>query len=109
MTTFEIIVAIVGMALITLLTRGLFVMLPRDVPLPAWFRQGLRYAPLGALAAIVVPELVMKDGALITTWLDARLFAATVGGAYFYFRRGMLGTIVVGLAVYLLLHLGLGW
>lgn len=109
MSTFEIIVTILGMALITLITRGLFVLLPRDVPLPSWFQQGLRYAPLGALAAIVVPELVMKDGALITTWQDARLFAAAAGGLYFYLRRGMLGTIVVGMVVFLLLRLGAGW
>jgi len=40
---------------------------------------------------------------------DARLYAAVVGAAYFYWRRGVLGTMLAGMAVYLPLHLGLGW
>ena len=55
----------------------------------------------------------MVQGALIHTVLDARLFAAAAGVAYFFWRKGagqvVLGTIVVGMAVYLPLHLGLGW
>jgi hypothetical protein len=44
---------------------------------------------------------------------DARLFAVAAGVAWFFWRKGggqaVLGTIVVGMAVYLPLHLGLGW
>jgi branched-subunit amino acid transport protein len=109
MTTIEIVIAVVGMALITLITRGFFLLPSREIPLPGWLREALRYAPLGALAALVVPEVVMRDGALIATWQDARLYAAAAGMAYFYWRRGILGTIVVGLAVMLPLRLGLGW
>jgi branched-subunit amino acid transport protein len=109
MTTIEIVIAVVGMALITLITRGFFLLPSREIPLPGWLRKALRYAPLGALAALVVPEVVMRDGALIATWQDARLYAAAAGMAYFYWRRGILGTIVVGLAVMLPLRLGLGW
>ncbi|PSJ20543.1 branched-chain amino acid transporter, partial [Halomonas sp. ND22Bw] len=29
--------------------------------------------------------------------------------AYYFWRRGVLGTMLVGMAVYLPLHLGLGW
>jgi hypothetical protein len=55
----------------------------------------------------------MTQGQLIGTWLDARLFAAIAGAAYFFLRRGqgqaVLGTIVSGMLVYLPLHIGLGW
>jgi branched-subunit amino acid transport protein len=105
----ETVLAIVGMALITLLTRGFFLLPEREAPLPHWLREALRYAPLGALAALVAPELLMRDGTLISTWQDARLYAAAAGVAYFYWRRGILGTIVAGLAVMLPLRLGLGW
>jgi branched-subunit amino acid transport protein len=108
-STTDTIVAILGMAVITLLTRGFFLLPDRDVPMPGWLREALRYAPLGALMALVVPEVLMRDGALITTWQDARLFAAAAGVAYFYWRRGILGTIVTGTAVMLGLRLGLGW
>lgn len=109
MSLFEGAIAILGLALITLLTRSFFLWPQRDLPLPGWLQQGLRYAPLAALAAVVVPEVVMTQGHLITTFKDARLYAAAAAAAYFFWRRGILGTIVTGTAVMLLLRLGVGW
>ena len=109
MTAVEGIVTIAGLALITLLTRGFFVLPQRDWPLPHWLQEGLRFAPIGALVAVITPELVMSGGALITTWADARLFGAAAATAWFCWRRDMLGTIVVGTAVMLTLRIVLGW
>lgn len=109
MGSWEGIVAIVGLTAITVITRGFFFISEREVPIPDWLRQGLRYAPLAALAAVVVPEVVMQQGRLITTWQDARLYAAVAASAWFWWRRGILGTIVAGMAVLLPLRLGLGW
>ena len=102
-------IAIVGLAVITLLTRSLFLIPEREMPLPAWLQQGLRYAPLAALVAVVAPEIVLTQGMLITTWMDARLPAAVVATAYFFWRRDILGTILSGTAVLLVLKLGFGW
>jgi branched-subunit amino acid transport protein len=109
MSGIEAFLTILGMAAITLLTRAFFMIPDREIPLPAWLKQGLRYAPLAALAAIVLPEIVMTQGQLIDTWKDARIFAALTGTAYFFWRRGILGTILSGTAVMLVLRLGLGW
>ena len=104
------VLAILGLALITVLTRGFFLIPEREVPMPDWARQGLRYAPLAALAAVVLPQIVMTPaGQLLHSWQDARLYAAAVGTAYFFWRRGILGTIVSGTAVMLALRIGLGW
>ena len=104
---------IVGLTLITVLTRTLFFLSSKPWHLPHWAQRGLQYAPIAALSAVIVPELVMSQGILIQTWRDARLFAVLVGAAYFMWRRGqgqaVLGTIVVGMLVYLPLHLKLGW
>ncbi len=104
---------IVALALITVLTRTLFFISSRPWHLPAWAQRGLQYAPIAALAAVIVPELMMAHGQLISSWQDARLFAAAAGAAWFFARRGqgqaVLGTIVAGMVVYLPLHLGLGW
>ncbi len=105
----EAVLAILGLGLITVLTRSFFFLSQREMPLPAWIRQGLRYAPLAALAAVVAPEVVMTHGELVHTWQDARLFAAAAGSAWFWWRRGILGTIVSGTVVLLVLRLGLGW
>jgi branched-subunit amino acid transport protein len=109
MSAGEAVIAIVGLALITLLTRAFFLLPERDMPLPAWLQQGLRYAPLAALMAVVAPEVVLSQGQLIGTWQDARLPAVVVASAYYFWRRGILGTIVSGTAVLLGLKLGLGW
>jgi branched-subunit amino acid transport protein len=109
MAPWEAVIAILGLALITVVTRSFFFMTEREWPIPPWLQQGLRYAPLAALAAVVVPEVVMTQGRLIDTWQDARLFAAAAALGYFFWRRGILGTILTGMAVLLPLRLGLGW
>ena len=104
---------IAGLTAVTVLTRSLFFISSRPWHLPHWAQRGLQYAPIAALAAVIAPEIVMQDGQFIGTWHDARLFGAVAGVAFFYWRKGagqaVLGTIVVGMAVYLPLHLGLGW
>ena len=109
MGTFEAFIAIAGLVALTVLTRGFFFLSERETPMPAWLQQGLRYAPLAALVAVVVPEIVLSQGNLITTWQDARLYGAAAGAAWFYWRGGILGTILCGMAVLLPLRLGLGW
>ena len=109
MSGWEIALAILGLTALTVLTRGFFLITEREIPIPDWLREGLRYAPLAALAAVVVPEVVMTQGQLIGTWQDARLYAAATGAAYFFWRRDILGTILTGMAVLLPLKLGLGW
>ena len=105
----ETAIAILGLAVITVVTRGFFFLSEREIPIPDWLRQGLRYAPLAALAAVVLPEIVMLQGRLNASWQDARLFGAAAGAAWFWWRRGILGTILVGMAVFLPLRLVSGW
>jgi branched-subunit amino acid transport protein len=109
MSTSYVLLTIVGLTVITVVTRAFFVISERELPLPDWVKRGLRYAPLAALAAVVVPEVVMSQGQLISTWQDARLYAVAAATAYFFWRRGILGTILTGMAVLIPLKLGLGW
>ncbi len=109
MSGWEVTLTIVGLGVITVVTRAFFFLPRREVPMPGWLREGLRYAPLAALAAVVAPEVVMTQGRLIDTWQDARLFAVAAATAYYFWRRDILGTIVTGTAVMLALRLGLGW
>lgn len=104
---------IICLALVTIITRSFFFISSKPWTLPRWAQRGLQYAPIAALAAVIVPEMVMTQGQLISTWQDARLFAVVAGAAWYFWRQGagqvVLGTIVVGMSVYLPLHLGLGW
>ncbi|GAB4566480.1 MAG: hypothetical protein Tsb007_39340 [Rhizobacter sp.] len=109
MNSLDAFITIVGLTVITVVTRGFFLISERELVLPDWVKRGLRYAPLAALAAVVVPEVVMSQGQLIGTWQDARLYAVVVATAYFFWRGGILGTIVSGMLVLIPLKLGLGW
>lgn len=104
---------ILGLACITVLARSFFFILDRNWALPPWAQRGLQYAPIAALAAVIVPEIVMLQGQLIHTLKDARLYGVLAGLGYFFWRHGkgqaVLGTIMSGMAVYLPLHIGWGW
>ena len=109
MTAWMTIVAIAGLTVVSVVTRGFFMIPDREVPIPAWLREALRYAPLGALVAVLLPELAMTGDHLIATWKDARIYATATGVLVFCSTRSLLGTILAGSAVMLALRLGLGW
>ena len=100
---------IAGLTCVTVIARSFFFISERDWKLPHWAERGLQYAPIAALAAVIIPEIVMSQGILIATLKDARLYGAVAGAAVFYWRKSTLGCIIGGMAVYLPLHVGLGW
>ena len=109
MTPWMGIAAVAGLTLVSIVTRGFFLIPDREVPIPGWLREALRYAPLAALVAVIVPEIAMTDGHLVSSWKDARIYAAAAGVLVFVTTRSLLGTILAGTAVLLALRLGLGW
>ena len=109
MSLWETLVTIVGMAAVTLLCRSFFLLPDDELPMPRWLREGLRYAPVAALTAVVVPEVVMVQGHLVQTWQDARIFGALAGLAWFAWRQDLFGTILCGTGVMLVLRFFLHW
>ena len=105
----EPVIAILGLAVITVVSRSFFMIPEREMSMPSWLKRGLKYAPQAALTAVIAPEILMSQGQLINTFQDARLPAVLCATGYYFWRRGILGTIVVGMAVYLPLHIGWGW
>ena len=91
------------LALATVLTRSSFFMLA-STRMPARLQQALRYAPAAALAAIVLPDLVLNGGATATAaaidWTNPRLLAGAGATLFFLATRHLLGTIVVGMALF---------
>jgi branched-subunit amino acid transport protein len=105
----EIFITTLGMAAIVLACRAFFLLPEQDLPMPQWLREGLRYAPVAALAAVVAPELVLTQGHLVDTWRDARIFGALAGLAFYAWQRSLFGTIVLGTVVMLALRFQFGW
>lgn len=101
--------AILGLAAVSVITRGFFLFPQREVKIPGWLQRGLKVAPLAALAAVVAPEIVLTQGRLIDTWQDARLPAVAAATLWYVWRPGVLGPLLAGLAAFLPLRLLLGW
>ena len=81
MSDFGVFLLVAALGGVTLVTRSFFFMFKKELPFPTWADRGLRYAPIAALSAVIIPEIVMRHGALITDWRDGRIFGAAAGAA----------------------------
>lgn len=104
MNDFEIWATIIALTLTTVLTRSSFFVLT-GIRLPARLLHGLRYAPAAALAAIVVPDLVLSGGQISLTTFNPKLLAGIIATVFFLATRRLLGTIVIGMLAFTLLRL----
>ena len=101
-------ITIAGLTVVTIITRGFFLFSSKSWQLPNWVNRGLLYAPIAALSAVILPEILITNGQLLTSWQDAKLWAALVAAGVYFWRRSVLLTMSLGMLVYLPLHLGLG-
>lgn len=109
MTALELFVVSTGMGIVGLLCKALFLMPDHGFRMPRALREGLRYAPVAALASVAIPAIVVSHGELPTTWKDARIAAALVGLVWYRWRGSLFGTIACGMAVLLGLRFVAGW
>jgi branched-subunit amino acid transport protein len=105
MSTLQIWLAIIGMGLITALTRARFLIGGERMILPDRLQRALRYAPAAALAAVVIPDVLQTPDGLSVALSNHALYASLAGLAWYLWRRSMLGTIIVGMLVFTLLRL----
>ncbi len=107
-------ITIIGLALVTVITRGFFLYSNKSWQLPPWVNRGLNYAPIAALSAVIMPEILITNGQFLQGqslgfWQDAKLIAGLAGAAVYFWRKSVLLTMSLGMLVYLPLHMGLGW
>ena len=112
MSDLDIWLVIIFLTLATFMTRSSFWLVGHHINLPKRVQEALRYAPACALAAIIVPDLLNYQGQLLITVTNPRLIAGVVASAFFFIRRDMLLTIIVGMGTFTLARLFLpymGW
>ncbi len=88
--------AILLLALCSVLTRSGYLLFGHLMPLPERVRSALRFAPLAALTAIIVPELLPWH-AQYGPVLDLKLVAAAVAVWVFTRTRNALLLIISGM------------
>jgi branched-subunit amino acid transport protein len=98
-----------GMAVVTFLIRYPVLVLVGKIPLPDRVFRALRYVPPAVLAAIIVPAVLMPDGANIDLSPTNSYLVAGIASALIAWRtKNLLLTIVLGMAIFLLLRVVVG-
>jgi len=97
--------AIVLMTISTLITRSGFFLFGHAVKLPPRLRHALSYAPAAAMAAIVIPDLVVAGTGTDISLANPKLLAGIGGALFFAATRHLLGTIVAGMTLFTVLRL----
>ncbi len=93
------VLAIIGMGLITFLIRLSLFLLPERVTLAPWMLRALRYVPAAVLSAIIVPELLLPGGTLDISLGNEHLLAGAMAAVVAWRTRNILLTVGVGLGL----------
>lgn len=88
---------VLGGMVTTYLIRLSFLALVPHERLPLRFRRGLTYIPSAVLSAILLPELVLTDGALNLSPSNERLLAGIAAAVVAWRLRNSWLTIAIGM------------
>ena len=97
--------AMIGLGLLTFLTRFSFIALLERWQTPPIVQRALRFVPIAVLTAIIIPELVLPNGTLDLNPYNPRLLAGLVATVVAWKTKNVILTIVVGMALLWLLQL----
>jgi branched-subunit amino acid transport protein len=98
-------IGIAGLMLMTIIARCLLIMWPRPIDIGPRLARALRFAPMAAIAAIIVPGVLYAPDGNVVSIADPKLFAVAGALAAWFFSRQMAGCILGGLAVYVIAKL----
>lgn len=91
-----------ALAIAGLLTFGIrlsFIALLGKVELPPVLTRALRFVPPAVLSAIILPEVLVRDGALDLRTGNVRIVAGVLAAVVAWRTRNVVLTIAVGMAV----------
>src|SRR5580698_10493908 len=86
------------------LSRALFLIGGERTVLPERVQRMLRYAPAAALAAVVLPDVLVTPDGLSFGLSNHEFYASVAGLGWYLWRRSMVSTIVVGMVVFTILR-----
>ncbi|MEB3211539.1 MAG: AzlD domain-containing protein [Leptolyngbyaceae bacterium] len=98
---------ITGMAIATFAIRYVMFGASNRITLSPAVLNALRYVPPVVLTAIVVPEVLMSEGSLQVSYLNARLVGAIAAILVAWKTKNLLWTILLGMTTFFLWKSGL--
>lgn len=105
MSSFEIWGVIIGLTLITFITRGFFLLVGERMELSETIQNALRYAPAAALVAIIAPEMFFAQGSSELEINSPYLWGGVCSIIAFWLTRSMLLTIILGILAFTAIRL----
>jgi branched-subunit amino acid transport protein len=104
MSTLELWVAFFGLMFVTLITRGFFLLVGSKFHISETVHEFLRYAPIAALIAIVLPELMFTRHATSQVFelnlYSPQFFGGIAAVIGFLITKSMLATIFFGMLAF---------
>ncbi len=105
MNSFEIWAVILGLTLITFITRGFFLLVGERMELSETLQNALRYAPAAALVAIIAPEMFFTEGSSDMDIASPYFWGGICSIIAFWLTRTMLLTIILGMLAFTVIRL----
>lgn len=100
----QIVVLILGMAIVTYLPRFLPLHVLTRIEIPKVVILWLRYVPVAVLAALIVPGVTAAERQLSLEWGNAYLLASFIAFFVAWRSKNMMFTVIAGMGVVLLLQ-----
>lgn len=97
----EVLIIVLGCALVTLVPRVLPLVLLARVALPGWALAWLNYVPVAILSALLATELLMEKGALLPLANAIAILPVLLIAAL---TRSIIGSVAAGVAAMALLR-----
>ncbi|HZG81322.1 MAG TPA: AzlD domain-containing protein [Brevibacillus sp.] len=100
----DILLIILGAALVTFVPRVLPLMLLSRIALPEWGVRWLNHVPIAVMAALIGQEIFLQDGKWSPLASNIELLAAIPTFLVAIKTRSLLGTVVVGIVTVMVLR-----
>lgn len=100
----EIIYIILGMAIVTFLTRFGSLILLRYTGIPSSFTRWLKYMPIGILASLIIPSLLVQGGHLAVSVSNPYLIAGMVTAVAVFKSGNAILSMTLGMTVMVILR-----
>lgn len=100
MSSFEIWGVILGLTVITFITRGFFLLVGERMELSETLQNALRYAPAAALVAIIAPEMFFTQAASDIEINSPYFWGGICSIIAFWLSKSMLLTIILGMLAF---------
>ena len=101
----EVLFLILGMALVTYITRYAPLGLLRTTGIPGWLERWLKHIPTAILTALIIPALLLPQGQLDISLHNPYLIAGVVSAITALYSRNIIATLIMGMGAMLLLKM----